>query len=114
VPRRLERHRELLAERLESGELLIDAAGAIVSRRRRRGGYLPKGAFILAVTDRRVVLFAATAWRLNPGIVITSWSFDDGVRLVRAPFGRLRVVLPDRSVLTLAPFGGWSLMRLAN
>jgi hypothetical protein len=110
----LDRHRMRLEAALEPGENLRDAAGAIVGRRRRRGGRLPKGAFILAVTDQRLVAFATTAWRLEPGDVVTCWRYDDGARLGRAPFGRLRLVLPDRSVVTLAPFGGWSLGRLAT
>jgi hypothetical protein len=109
----IDRHRKRLEAALEPGETLFDAAGAIVGRRRRRGGPLPKGAFILAVTDRRLVAFAAAAWRLAPGDVITSWRYDDGARLGRAPLGRVRLVLPDRSVVTLSPFGG-SLGRLAT
>jgi hypothetical protein len=103
-----------LAQRLEPGETLVAAAGAIVARRRRRASGLPRRGFILAVTDKRLVAFEASTWRVTPLNIITSWSFDDGVRLVPAPLGRARLLLPDRSVVTLAPYGGWTLRRLAT
>ncbi|HVV36087.1 MAG TPA: hypothetical protein VHC63_05740 [Acidimicrobiales bacterium] len=102
-----------LAERLEPGERLMAAAGAIVNRRRRRGGALPHGAFVLAVTDRRLVAFAGSPWRVHPGALLASWAYDEGARLVAAPLGRARLVLPDRSVVTLGPYGRWSLRPLA-
>jgi hypothetical protein len=111
--RAVARYDDSLAQRLEPGESLLAAAGAIVSRRRRRSGVLPRKGFVLAVTDRRLVVFAASTWRVEPGEIIASWTKHEGARLVPAALGRARLVLPDRSVVTLAPFGGWSLRRLA-
>jgi hypothetical protein len=98
---------------LEPGESLRAAAGAIVSRRRRRRDALPRRGFVLAVTDRRLVVFTASTWRATPGEVVTSWTYDEGARLVPAALGRARLVLPDRSIVMLSPFGGWSLRPLA-
>jgi hypothetical protein len=109
----LERHRSALDAALEPGETLVAAGGAIVSRRRHRVHGLPRKGFVLAVTDRRIVAFTASTWRATPGVLITSWSFDEGARLVPAALGRARLVLPDRSVVSLSPFGGWSLRPLA-
>jgi hypothetical protein len=108
----LDRHRSALEAALEPGEKFVAAAGAIVTRRRRRAGGLPRRGFVLAATDRRLIAFAASTWRAAPGEILASWSYDEGARLVPAALGRARLVLPDRSIVLLSPFGGWSLRPL--
>ena len=108
-----DRHESVVAGVLEPGETLRAWAGAIASRRRRRGRDVPSRGFVLVVTDRRLIAVGASTWLARPtGIVLTSWAYDDGATLSPARFGRARLVLPDRTVVTLAPFGGWSLKRL--
>jgi hypothetical protein len=115
VTRWLERHRDVISARLDPGESLVVAAGVIATgRRRRRSSGVPTRGFILAVTDRRLVALRASTWRARPGEVLDAWTFDEGAVLARGMFGRIRLVLPDRSVITLAPFGTWSVRHLAR
>jgi len=64
---------------------------------------------VIGVTDQRVLIWRASTWLARPLNVVTSWSFNDGVTVAAAPLGRLRLLLPDRSIVTLRPYGGRSL-----
>ncbi len=98
---------------MDPGETLFDADRVIVGGRRRRPRGLPRGGFILAVTNRRFIALAASRWLAHPGEVLTTWSYDEGYALASAPFGRVHLVLPDRSVVTLRPYGGRRISHLA-
>jgi hypothetical protein len=107
-------HEEAFRALLEPGEELRGAERVIVAglaRRRRRD--FPRSGFVLAVTDRRVISVAASRWLARPGLALASWRWEEGVALRASRLGRLHLVLPDRSVVTLRPFGLRSIAHLA-
>jgi hypothetical protein len=111
------RHRAILEAVLDNGEELRAADRVIVrARRRRRPSDMPRAGFVLAVTDKRLIAFTGSRWLTRPQRVVASWPFVEGYKLAPASalsLGRVHLVLPDRSVVTLAPFGGRSLAHLA-
>lgn len=109
----LDRHRDTLASLLEPGETLLDA-DRVLPRRRTQSTRVPRAGFVLVVTDRRFVAVSATTWLARPRAVVTSWAYDDGATLTPAGLGRVRLVLPDRSIVTLRPYGPRSVTHLAR
>ncbi len=109
-----ERHRAAIETALDAGEQLRDADRVIVTGRGKRSRAVPRRGFVLAVTDRRIVAFSASTWLARPGQVIAAWAYADGAALSRAPLGRVRLVLPDRSIVTLASYGLRSVSHLAR
>ena len=109
----IERHRDDLERGLEPGEQLRDADRVRVSRPRRIPRPLPPGGFILGVTDRRLVVWNATTWLTRPLDIATSWYHEEGVALSRGTLGRLHLLLPDRTIVTLRAYGSWSVRHLA-
>jgi hypothetical protein len=112
VTRWLETHRATITSLLEPGETLRDA-DRVIAAHRRSVRHVPRVGFVLAVTDRRLVALKASAWLARPERVVMSWAYDDGARLASAAMGRLRLVLPDRSVVTLRAFGLHRITHLA-
>ena len=110
----IERHRAALQATLEDGETLLDADRVTVSRRRRVPRALPQRAFILGVTERRIVAWRASTWLARPLEIAASWNHSEGVALSSAPLGRLHFLLPDRTIITLRPYGGRNIKRLAR
>ncbi|MBA2355797.1 MAG: hypothetical protein H0V80_14160 [Acidobacteria bacterium] len=109
-----QRHREALESALEHDETLRGAERVMATNRRRASRSLPRGGFVIGVTDRRIVIWRSSTWLSRPLDVATSWTFHEGVALAAAPLGRLRLLLPDRSIVTLRRFGGRSLRHLAR
>ncbi|HUR76391.1 MAG TPA: hypothetical protein VMZ22_00455 [Acidimicrobiales bacterium] len=111
-----QRHRDALEAALDDGEELVAAERVIApGRRRRRPRDFPRGGFVFVVTNRRYIALEASRWLARPGPVIASWPFEAGYALgAGSPWtsGRVHLVLPDRSVVTLAPYGGRSLGHL--
>ncbi len=114
VTRWFSRHRGALEGDLGPGEQLLDADRVRVSRPRRSPRSLPRGGFILGVTDRRIAMWTASTWLARPEALAISWSYDEGIVLARAPLGRLRLLLPDRTIVTLNSYGSWSIRHLAG
>ncbi len=115
VTRWAHRHRTAIALALEQGEQLVDADRVIATQRRRaRGTSVPRVGFVLVVTDRRLVALKASRGLARPGRVIADWTYDSGASLASAPLGRVRLVLPDRTVVTLRPYGPRSVAHLAT
>ncbi len=109
-----QRHREALESALEDGETLHGAERVVAAKRRRPDRRLPRGGFVIGVTDRRIVIWRSSTWLSRPLDVVRSWSLHEGVTLSAAPLGRLHLLLPDRSVVTLRSFGGRSIRPLAR
>ena len=138
------RHRPALESALDPGETLCAAdrvllaattviavgrpveRGRAVRRRgrsralrtaRARGIDLPSGAFILARTDRRLLVWRATPWLARPAALAMAMGRDRvvSVRSVgRFGLARLAVLLDDGTLLTLRPYGGRRLDHLAD
>lgn len=108
-----DRHRATIERALEPGEELRDAE-RVLALRRRSVTQVPRVGFVLAVTDRRLVALKASPLLARPQRVITSWTYADGATLAPAALGRLRLVLPDRTVVTLRPYGPRSVSHLAR
>lgn len=112
-----QRHRAALEAALEDGETLRAADRVITTGRRRRPANMPRTGFVLVVTDRRLIALAASRWMARPRHLLESWRYEDGYKLAagaRWTFGRVHLVLPDRNVITLRPFGGRRLNHLAD
>jgi hypothetical protein len=139
-----QRHRGRLEEALDEGEVLLDAdrtllarvdsvsleagsAGTLTKLGTRRGGAalraarkrevdLPGRGFVLAVTDRRIVVWRATPWLARPEDVALSWPRARvvSVRSGRRMVSRLSVLLDDGTLLVLRPYGGRRIDHLAE
>ena len=110
------RHRAALEAALEDGETLRAAERVIATGRRRASRDVPKYGFVLVVTDRRLIALAASRWLARPGPVVESWPYAAGYKLAarsRWTFGRIHLLLPNRNVVTLRPYGGRRLNHLA-
>ena len=111
-------HEDALRTLLEPGEELRGAERVILGARdRRKQRNLPRSGFVLVVTDERVIAAEASFWLARPGLVIASWRYDEGAKLAPAGvwlWGRLRLLLPDRSVITLRPYGLRAIAHLAK
>ena len=108
-----DRQRAVIEPLLDPGETLLDA-DRVIAARRRSARQVPSVGFVLAVTDRRLVALKASPWLARPTSVLTSWDYDEGATLAAAPLGRLRLVLPDRTVVTLRPLGLRGVSHLAR
>ena len=109
----LDQQRATIEALLEPDEALHNA-DRVIAARRRSARQVPPVGFVLAVTDRRLVALKASTWLARPVAVLTSWDYDEGATLAAAPLGRLRLVLPDRSIVTLRPLGLRSVSHLAR
>ncbi len=109
----LERNRGAIEDVLDDDERLVDADRVIASRR-RSVRHVPRVGFVLAVTDRRLVALKASPLLARPQHVLASWTYDEGAALSPARLGRVQLVLPDRYVVTLRPFGPRSVTHLAR
>jgi len=145
VNRWAQRHRNVLESVLDQGERLlaadrvlltsaaaVDLAGARAGRSQRLGGRrghaalraarahgidLPRSAFVLAVTDRRLLVWRATTLLARPGAFATSIPRHRVVSLSasgRFGFARLRLLLDDGTLFLLRPYGGRRLEHLAD
>lgn len=97
-----------------AGQPVLAAERVIKSARRRGHQHVPATGFILAVTATELVALRASPFLSRPRHVFARWRFDEGTTLVAAPLGRLRLVMPDRSVITLRPYGTRSVTHLAE
>jgi hypothetical protein len=114
VTRWFDRHRTALEADLAPGELLLDADRVQVTSLRRVPRVLPGRSFILGVTNRRIVVWNASTWLARPRSFATAWPFEEGVALSNAPLGRLHLLLPDRTIVTLRSYGSWSIRHLGR
>jgi len=139
-----QRHRQRLDAALDDGEVLVDAdrtllarvdvvsldagsAGAVTKLGGRRGGTalraarqrnvdLPARGFVLAITDRRVLVWRATTWLARPAEVVLSWPRARVVSVRagrRVGTSRLHVLLDDGTLLVLRPYGSRRIDHLA-
>ena len=123
------RHRSAIAEELEHGETLLAAERVVINAvesdettRVARGGRgkrveaardlgfpVPGPIFVLALTDRRLLLFNASAWLSRPRAIGGEIGLDQvatvrAVRRLRAE--RLAILLENRSMLVVQPLWG--------
>jgi hypothetical protein len=110
-------HEDELLALLDAGEELWGAERVMVAGRARRTAPhgLPRGGFVLVVTSRRVLALSASRWLARPGQVVAAWTYDEGIKLTpgSAVLDRLRMVMPDRSIVTLRPYGVRTIRHLA-
>jgi len=103
VNRWAHRHEAALTAALESGEVLLAADRAVAPRRRRATRALPRSGFVIGITNHRILIWRGSTWLTR-----------DGAALGAAPLGRVHLLLPDRTVVSLRPYGGRTLRHLAG
>lgn len=109
------RHRAEIDAQVRDHGPVRGAERVIATGRRRLGGsVVPRTGFVLAVTDGALVALRASPWLARPGAPIATWELDAGARVARSRLGRLHLVLPDRTVVTLRPYGFGRIAHLAD